>query len=83
MRWKFISSTFELQVQITVQLLLELEANLLDKNVNELEFALGIWNVYDTTQEPIFETVSWLGSTLNVQLNLLEWHIACPSASSI
>ena len=32
---------FELPVQITVQLLLELEANLLDQNVNELEFELS------------------------------------------
>ena len=33
---------FELPVQIPVQLLLELEANLLDQNVNELEFELSI-----------------------------------------
>ena len=32
---------FELPVQIPVQLLLELEANLLDENVNELEFELS------------------------------------------
>ena len=32
---------FELPVQIPVQLLLELEANLLDQNVNELEFELS------------------------------------------
>ena len=31
----------ELPVQIPVQLLLELEANLLDQNVNELEFELS------------------------------------------
>ena len=33
---------FELRVQIPIQLLLELEANLLDQNVNELEFELPI-----------------------------------------
>ena len=40
----FISSTaiIELPVQIPVQLLLESEANLLDQNVNELEFELCI-----------------------------------------
>ena len=32
---------FELPVQIAVQLLLELEANWLDQNVNELEFELS------------------------------------------
>ena len=32
---------FELPVQIPVQLLLELEANLLDQNVNDLEFELS------------------------------------------
>ena len=32
---------FELPVQIQVQLLLELEANWLDQNVNELEFELS------------------------------------------
>ena len=32
---------FELPVQIPVQLLLELEANWLDQNVNELEFELS------------------------------------------
>jgi hypothetical protein len=32
---------FELPVEIPVQLLLELEANLLDQNVNELEFELS------------------------------------------
>ena len=32
---------FELPVQIPVQLLLELEVNLLDQNVNELEFELS------------------------------------------
>ena len=31
---------FELPVQISVQMLLELEANWLDQNVNELEFEL-------------------------------------------
>ena len=36
---------FELPVQITVQLSLELEANWLDQNVNELEFELECrWN---------------------------------------
>ena len=32
---------FELPVQIPIQLLLEVEANLLDQNVNELEFELS------------------------------------------
>ena len=32
---------FELLIEIPVQLLLELEANLLDQNVNELEFELS------------------------------------------
>ena len=32
---------FELPVQIPVQLLLELEANWLDQNMNELEFELS------------------------------------------
>ena len=32
---------FELQVQIPVQLLLELESNLIDQNVNEVEFELS------------------------------------------
>ena len=34
--------SFELPVQIPVQLLLELEANLLDQNVYELQFELCI-----------------------------------------
>ena len=32
---------FELPVQISVQLVLELEANLLDQNMNEIEFELS------------------------------------------
>ena len=40
MRWLFIRS-IAIWVQIPVQLLLELEANWLDKNVNELEFELS------------------------------------------
>ena len=32
---------FEVPVQIPVQLLLKLEANILDKNVNKLEFELS------------------------------------------
>ena len=32
---------FELLVQIPVQMLLELEANLVDENVNELDFELS------------------------------------------
>ena len=32
---------FELQVQTSVLLLLELEANLIDQNMNELEFELS------------------------------------------
>ena len=40
---------FELLVQIPVQLPLELEANLLDQNVNELEFELqGVSTRYVT-----------------------------------
>ena len=39
MRWMIISS-IELPLQKPVQLFLELEANLLDQNVNELEFEL-------------------------------------------
>ena len=36
-----VQMPFELPVQIQFQLLLELEANLLDQNVNELEFELS------------------------------------------
>ena len=36
-----VQLSFELPVRILVQLLLEIEANLLDQNVNELEFELS------------------------------------------
>ena len=36
-----VQVSFELPVQIPVQLLLELEANWLDQDVNELEFELS------------------------------------------
>ena len=35
-------NVYQLPFQILVQLLLELEANLLDQNVNELEFELSV-----------------------------------------
>ena len=42
MRWMFISSTaIWVTISDTVFLLLELETNLLDQNVNELEFELS------------------------------------------
>ena len=39
MRWKIIISN----VEISVELLLELEWNFLDQNVIEVEFELGTW----------------------------------------
>ena len=42
MNTKKHSTPFELRVQIPIQLLLELDANLLDQNGNELEFELPI-----------------------------------------
>ena len=38
---KWVQLPFELPVQITIQLLLELEANLLDQNMNEQAFELS------------------------------------------
>ena len=48
MKWDECLSV-QLPFELPVQLLLELEANLLDQNVNELEFELPIYNVNETT----------------------------------
>ena len=54
---------FELPVQILVQLLIELEANWIDQNVNELEFEPSRMNVDETTHYiynctyPMFDNV--------------------------
>ena len=39
--YQLVQLQFKLPVQIPVQILLELEANLLDQNVNELGFELS------------------------------------------
>ena len=49
---------FELPVQIRVQLLLELEANLLAQNVNEIEFELSRMYMKHNDTDP------WYSQTL-------------------